>query len=230
VARRQIGTLCQRQAGAPKELTEQFKNIFNPKLNRKPRPDQALFRAWPQPRSGLPTCEGCLQTLYFYSDTSDLPAWNPYQLFEFTLGAQIDSFKIGPDDVRNGLDIGNLDFDMSYVNIAHFGAALGPFQNNQVGFVGTPQPIADFIKSVNQFLADNPGWPRYIDPDQQVKDPGSPPKPTEPPKVASPLEVFLRLAGTLLFRLPICSRSRRTGPLCCGTLSKSCGQIGTDGA
>jgi hypothetical protein len=55
----------------------------------------------------------------FYSDTADLPKSHPSQLVEFTLGARVAQPVNNPNtDPPNDLDLENVDFDVSYVNLA----------------------------------------------------------------------------------------------------------------
>jgi hypothetical protein len=128
--------------------------------------------------------------LRIYSDDSDLPKNDPSQLIEFTLGARIDLGKVNnPDtDPPNALDLANVDFDVSYVNLAFAPAAMGPFNNDQVGYVGTPQRVNKFRAGLKQFLQDFPGWPQFVhtyaDNTQETLL-----------KIPSPLEVFARLSG-----------------------------------
>lgn len=140
--------------------------------------------------AGVPCGPSALQ---FYSDPADLPKADPAQLLEFTLGARVDLTPVNnPDtDPPNTLDLMNVDFDVSYVNVAYGPAAMGPYKNDQVGYVGTPQTIASFNTALNNFLTakDFSGWPQFIRtfPDQ--------PSPTTILKLPSPLEIFARMAG-----------------------------------
>jgi len=149
--------------------------------------------------SALPTLEcsapgGC-QPLLFASDTADLPGYDPYQLLEFTLGAKNDRGKpdmsdLQPDDVVYKLDAANVDFDVSYVNIAYGTAALGPYQNDQIGYVGSPQKVGEFQSKFDNFLKTYPKWPRL------TRDfPGGIPQAPTYIKLPSPLEIFSRLSG-----------------------------------
>jgi len=114
-------------------------------------------------RPRCPDCEGRLN-IYNPPDNADLPKNDPHQLLEFTLGARIDlePVKNPATDPPNGLDLKNVDFDVSYVNVAYGPAAMGPFGNDQVGYVGTPQTVDEFrgkpnrngkyTNGLNQFL------------------------------------------------------------------------------
>jgi hypothetical protein len=140
----------------------------------------------------LPTCTGNCQPsqpLQFFSDTAgDLPKNDPSQLLEYTLGARVQLIVNDPNtDPTNALDLQNVDFDVSYVNVAYAPAAMGPYQNDQVGYVGTPQLIDTFTTALNKFLPDFPGWPQF------VRTYPSPPTPVTILKLASPLEIFSRI-------------------------------------
>jgi hypothetical protein len=166
-------------AAPPKALTDALMN----------RPSQ---KPLPQVLTGLPTCSGtACQPLQFFSDDSDLPKADPSQLTEYTLGARIALPVKNPNtDPPNDLDFVNVDFDESYVNVAYLPAAMGPFQNDQVGYVGTPQNIDQFKGALNQFLNDFAGWPRFV----RTYSDGT----TETTlKLPSPLELFARLSGPL---------------------------------
>jgi hypothetical protein len=179
-------------------------------------------------QSDFPTCKpgntGGSCNLQFFVDTASLAKFNPSQLIEFNLGALQASTRCqtNPPDannpacanrhagqpgagVPNALDIRNVDIDMSYVNVAFAPATLAPLQNDQTGFVGTPQPFAptnpaqpnfstalsNFINSSTCQTAVSPnscnGWPQFVhtyaDKTKQVLL-----------KLASPLEAFGRLS------------------------------------
>jgi len=92
-----------------------------------------------------------------------LPKNDPSQLIEYTLGARVQLVVNDPNtDPTNALDLQNVDFDVSYVNVAYARAAMGPYQNDQVGYVGTPQLIGTFRQALNKFLTDFPGWPQFV--------------------------------------------------------------------
>jgi hypothetical protein len=147
---------------------------------------------------GLPTCDGCTGMSFFH-DTAGITKNNPSQLIEYNLGAlQICNNAVSnicinrPSNNQTTLDIRNVDIDVSYVNVAFGPAALAPFDNDQTGFVGTPQNAETFSVAVNKFLfaPGSPGasgWPQFVhkysDGSQETLL-----------KLASPLEVFTRLA------------------------------------
>jgi hypothetical protein len=94
----------------------------------------------PVANATFPSCSGC--QLRFFSDTDGtLPKNGPSQLFEATLGAR-QAQPVVNDSPPNSLDVTNADFDVSYVNVAYMAGAMGPYQNDQVGYVGSPmQPV-----------------------------------------------------------------------------------------
>jgi hypothetical protein len=106
--------------------------------------------------------------LQFFSDTGSIGKSDPSQLIEFNLGAlQL----IAGRSVPNALDTSNVDFDVSYVNVAFGPAAMAPFQNDQSGYVGTPQTGETFETALKNFLGigsvPNPnapgvGWPQFV--------------------------------------------------------------------
>jgi hypothetical protein len=154
--------------------------------------DDLTNRANQQPVTGttgaLPSCARRCE-LQFFSDNADLPKSDPSQLLEFTLGARVAQSGDDPNSPPNTLDLGNVDFDVTYVNVAYGPTAMGPFQNNQVGYVGTPQTFATFQAALTAFQAAVPGWPQFI------RTFPNAPSPVAIPKLASPLEIFARLIG-----------------------------------
>jgi hypothetical protein len=176
-------------ATRPRALTDDLTN----------RPSQQPV---PPPINGavFPTCTGNCQPsqpLQFFSDDSDLPKADPSQLLEYTLGARVAlTVKNPATDPPNALDLANVDFDVSYVNVAYLPAAMGPYQNNQVGYVGTPQHIDTFTAALDKFLTDFPGWPQF------VRTYPTPPTPVTVLKLASPLEIFARLSPPSEFPPP----------------------------
>jgi hypothetical protein len=150
--------------------------------------------------SAVPTCSaGCSspQGLLLVWSEGDLQKENPSQLIEFTLGARVglcpqdDFAKCQLSDIPNTLDYQNVDFDVSYVNIAYGPAAMGPLGNDQVGYVGTPQSFAQFSAAVQKFYTTPQfvGWPRFVYKWNHKND--------VIPKVPSLLEIFATLAGGL---------------------------------
>jgi hypothetical protein len=129
--------------------------------------------------------------LQFFSDAKGtMPKNGPSQLFEATLGAR-QAQPVVNDSPPNSLDVTNADFDVSYVNVAYMTGAMGPYQNDQVGYVGSPmqpvQPPGGFQRILNQFENDF-NWPRFV----VTYSDGT----TERiPKLPSPLELLARLSG-----------------------------------
>ena len=121
----------------------------------------------------FPTCTGTgtACTLAFKTDTQGTLGKNgPSQLIEATLGARQEQ-KVVNDSPPNALDVRNVDFDVSYVNVGYAPAAMGPVGNDQVGYVGSPMPFGSptspatpktFQGVLAQFLKDFPGWPRFV--------------------------------------------------------------------
>jgi len=163
------------KASPPKALTEAYKADASNEI--KSFPAVAV----------KPQCPKC-QDLKFYAVDADLPKNDPSQLLEFTLGARIDLGKVKDTEPPNGLDLKNVDFDVSYVNVAYGPAAMGPVDNDQVGYVGTPMPITEFNNRLNNFLKAYPKWPRFV----KTYTDG---KKETLLKFASPLELFARLSG-----------------------------------
>jgi hypothetical protein len=142
---------------------------------------------YPTPCTVLPTCVGvkslvpnspppiACETLTIYKDTAGLKQNGGSQLLEYTLAAV--NLNIHPpnvDYITYWMDTHNVDFDVSYVNVAWMPAAMGVFGNDQVGYTGTPQTIDQF-KGVNgntggltAFQKANTvpnvgGWPQFYD-------------------------------------------------------------------
>jgi hypothetical protein len=110
-----------------------------------------------------PTCTGASCELAFFSDTKGTLKKNgPSQLLEGTMGARQDLKTTDPNKPPNQLDIGDVDFDVSYVNLAYTGAAMGPYKNDQVGYVGSKLLPGPFTDIITKFLNDFPGWPRFV--------------------------------------------------------------------
>jgi hypothetical protein len=176
----------------PRALTEDLANM-NPLLNQQPLPTPPVVN----PPTPLPTCDGSNPdpcALQFFSDTADLPKNDPAQLLEYTLGARVQLIVKNPStDPTNTLDLRNVDFDVSYVNLAFAPAAMGPYKNDQVGYVGTPQSINTFATALNKFLTDFPGWPQFV----RTYAMGTP-KTETLLKLPSPLEVFSRIVPDAL--------------------------------
>ena len=101
-------------------------------------------------------------TLDFFSDPASLPINGPAQLFEATLGARVQQTVVN-NSPPNTLDPQNADFDVSYVDVAYMTGAMGPFMNDQVGYVGSPLDPDQFQNVlINGFLKDFPNWPQFL--------------------------------------------------------------------
>lgn len=130
----------------PKALTQ----------NYTARPSQTIVV--PVAGAALPTCPACQRAPEIFKDTGgELPSNDPAQITEYTLGA-IDMTK---DPYK--LDVRNVDYDVSYVDNAYLPAAMEPYNNPVVGWIGTTQDIDTFRAGIQKFLAAFQGWPQYID-------------------------------------------------------------------
>lgn len=108
----------------------------------------------------VPNCPACQQPLTIFKDSGgELPSNDPDQLTEYTLGA----IDLTEDPYQ--LDIRNVDYDVSYVDNAYLPAAMEPYNNPTVGWVGTVQEIGPFKDALQRFLAaaEFTGWPQYVD-------------------------------------------------------------------
>ena len=128
-----------------------------------------------------------------YSDVSEFPPADANQLLEYTLGAKnLNATERGDIQIAYALDTANVDFDVSYVNLAYAPAAIGVYQNSQVGYTGTPQPIVPFqnIMGAWQKAFQNgdvtKSWPQFYR--RYIYDTSIPPEVQS--KFPSPLEIF----------------------------------------
>jgi hypothetical protein len=179
-------------------------------------PIQSKAQGAPPP---APACE----PMGIVYDTAGLPKYSGSQLVEYTLGAV--NQNITPTQVPHQgfinywMDTSNIDFDVSYVNVAWAPIVLGTFVNNQVGYTGTPQTIDDFKLGpcpmpddqscdpsqrnggLTYFMNNaGKGWPQFRDVYQYINA-AKPPQypnglmPQVYLKFPSLLEVFQRLTG-----------------------------------
>jgi hypothetical protein len=145
-----------------------------------------------------PSCETDGQmNLTLYSDVSEFPPADANQLVEYTLGARgVNATQPNNVQIAYSLDTVNVDFDVSYVNIAYAPAAIGVFENTQVGYTGTPQSIIPFqnIMGAWQKAFQNgdstKGWPQFYRKYIYANIPAE-----VQSKFPSPLEIFGRLGG-----------------------------------
>jgi hypothetical protein len=151
------------------------------------RPDQKkLMSAATNPT--WPTCvdpTGAACSLAFFTDDKGtLPKYGPSQLVEATLGAtQVQT--VVNDSLPISLNTTQADFDVSYVNVAYIAAAMGPYKNNQSGYVGSPLLISQFQPKLKNFQKKF-NWPSFIDLDGTDN---------AIPKLPSTLELLARLSG-----------------------------------
>ena len=167
-----------------------FQNYFSgaARPNQKQLQSAAASPTWP-------TCtdqnnNSCLSPSSFFSDTATLPKYAPSQLVEATLGAsQVQ--KVVNGSLPTFLYTTQADFDVSYVNVAYIAAAMGPYQNNQSGYVGSPiRPLGTAqnpgFRPVLQQFQKQSNWPTFIDLDGTK---------AAIPKLPSTLELMSRLTG-----------------------------------
>ncbi len=122
------------------------------------RPSQRFLT--PVAGATVPVCAGCQHPPDMFVDTGgELPSNDPAQLIEYTLGA-IDLTK---DPYT--LDVKNVDYDVSYVDNVFLPAAMEPYNNPVVGWIGTTQGIESFKAAIQRFLAAPAfqGWPQFVD-------------------------------------------------------------------
>ncbi len=166
------------------------------------------------PNVVLPTCEtatrGPCDPLVIYQDTGgEVGNANPNQLLEFTLGARNELIVVNPaTDPSNTIDLKNVDFDISFVDGVFGPAAMGTYQNDQVGYVGSPKPLgqstdqpangkcATIQCGMQQFKINSEflGWPQFVKQYNQTLCPTCPASETFL-KFPSLLNVFGRLSG-----------------------------------
>lgn len=82
----------------------------------------------------------------------------------------------------------NVDYDVSYVNYAYLPAAMEPYGNPLIGYVGLPSRIEDVNAAISNWLATGGlaiGWPLYKGSDGNAV----------PGKIPSALEIFLNAAA-----------------------------------
>lgn len=139
----------------------------------------------PVPGATLPVLAACkpeaCQPLTIFKDPAGLTNNEPTQLTEYTLGAL--NFNVAPTEPY-GLDVHNVDYDVSYVDATYMPVAMEPYNNNQVGYIGSIQAIDPFREAVEKFLAVYKGWPQFLD-DQKVPI----------LKVPSPINLFAGLTN-----------------------------------
>lgn len=173
-------------SGAPKA----FENYFKGTAPTRPKGSQ-IAMVFNAKNPTKPTCKAggnlgsC--TLTFVTDTAGtLPKFGASQLVEATLGANQDK-RPDPTDgsIKSFLYPTQADFDVSYVNVASIAAAMGPIDNDQAGYVGSPMLPGVFRPLLDTFQK-NTSWPTFIDLDGTKRAIS---------KLPSPLELMARLSG-----------------------------------
>ena len=181
----------------------------------------AKFQCNPIAGAALPTCPTC-QPLQIFKDSAGLKNNEPTQLTEYTLSA------INQNKDPFGLDVHNVDYDVSYVDTAFMPIAMEPFNNSQVGYIGMIQSIETFRASLMKFtMPSSPwtGWPQFKDDqgvtilkipsalhifagDSDMTPPGPPlPGPPPPPYPWAPINTMATLWQT-------CVTDNGTAPIC----------------
>ena len=160
-----------------------YQNYFSgaARPDQKPLLSAAANPTWPTcaDQTGAPC-----PLAFFTDDKGTLPKYGPSQLVEATLGAtQVQS--VVNDSLPIALNTSNADFDVSYVNVAYIAAAMGPYKNNQSGYVGSPLLIPQFQQKLANFQRKF-NWPSFIDLDGTK---------AAISKLPSTLELLARLSG-----------------------------------
>jgi hypothetical protein len=164
-----------------------YENFFSGKArpqSQKKLLSNATNATWPTctDQDGRPCLS--VDSDFFYDTAGTLPKYGPSQLVEATLGAtQVQP--VVDDSLPISLNVTNADFDVSYVNVAYIAAAMGPYKNNQAGYVGSPLLISQFQPKLKEFQAKFT-WPSFIDLDGTDGP---------IPKLPSTLELLSRLSG-----------------------------------
>ena len=203
-------------------------NPSNPPLPTSAGPPTCTPVQSKAPNQPVPaTCE----PLTLYVDTSGIGKQGGSQLLEYTLGAV--NANVAPIHqttwINYWLDTHNVDFDISYVDVAWMPGVMGVFGNDQVGYTGTPQtidqfklgPNADgmggltaFKNTVNGPSNTNCCWPQYRDTYTNLNPPPNPGDPCSNVPVArtvpcftylkfpSPIDVFATLANAVPKGIP----------------------------
>ena len=182
----------------------------------------AKFACNPIAGAAVPRCPTCQQPLQIFKDPAGLKNNEPSQLTEYTLGA------INQNTDPFGVDLHNVDYDVSYVDTAFMPIAMEPVNNIQVGYIGMIQSIETFRASLMKFtMPSSPwtGWPQFKDDqgvtilkipsalhifagDPDMTPPGPPlPGPPPPPYPWAPI-------NTLADLWQICVKENGTAPIC----------------
>jgi hypothetical protein len=108
------------------------------------------------PGATRPACvEGCPSALELFASKAGIKNNEPEQLTEYTIGS---------DNITQ-LNVHQVDYDVSYVDTAYLPVAMEPYNNKQVGYIGSPQSVTAFRQSLTSFLQTSKwkGWPRFKD-------------------------------------------------------------------
>jgi hypothetical protein len=154
--------------------------------NKPNRAKQVEVTSWVSGTT-IPALTSCIpgpcQSLKIFRDPAGLTNNEPTQLTEYTLGALQQNV---PPNLPYGVDYHNVDYDVSYVDAAYLPAAMEPFNNPVVGYIGSIQSIDPFKAVLTKFLkVAYPGWPQFSN-EQHVTI----------LKVPSPIDVFPKFTST----------------------------------
>ncbi|HME07594.1 MAG TPA: hypothetical protein VKG25_11100 [Bryobacteraceae bacterium] len=103
-----------------------------------------------------PSCvEGCASPLEFFMSKAGIKNNEPEQLTEYTIGS---------DNITE-LNVHQVDYDVSYVDTAYLPVVMEPYNNKQVGYIGSPNSVTPFRQSLTNFLQTSKwkGWPQFKD-------------------------------------------------------------------
>ena len=126
-------------------------------------------------KNNPPTCgAGC--NLHFFIAPASILNAEPQQLMEYSLGAvPINPHHTEPNQPACLWVPNNVDYDVSYVNYVYMPAAMEPYGNPFIGYIGSPGRISDFQTTFVKWQASYMGWPLYNDGKGNVFQTRSPP-------------------------------------------------------
>jgi hypothetical protein len=112
-----------------------------------------------QPLTEGPSCskKSVCEPLDIFASDIGLPATDPNQLTEYTF-----SDVVTANGAPYPVDFKRVDYDLSYVDQVYLPTAMGPVNNQFVGYTGTVQDLPGFRKVLHRFLNTWQGWPIYV--------------------------------------------------------------------
>lgn len=105
----------------------------------------------PGPSCASPSCK----SLKILRSKAGLPLNDPYQLVEYTFA------NVNIQTVPYQISLGDVDYDISYVDHVYLPVAIEPCGQNAVGYTGTVRDLDSFRKILNEF-AIHKDWPHYV--------------------------------------------------------------------